>query len=252
MSKNALRVPSIILFSLIALYSCVLTPLREYLATDFVLCDSVWFAIVDLCWMHLNVIASVALLIFVTFGIYRYRLRGSGQVLLITLAALLLKYVAAIVSISVEYGSLDLTGGLAAFLVNFLIELALIALIAFLTHRFVTTYQLQYEEKSAAAKKLDRPLEEQPIYPFQRLFSLKNPLQRIFFISTLTVALGLILADIPQIFQFGIFGAADILIALASWLVLILLPAFYSYFLSLFFFKLCDKQAQKSLACEQE
>lgn len=250
MSKNTLRLPSIILFSIVALYSCVLTPLREYLATDFVLCDSIWFAIVDLCWMHLNVIASISLLIFVVFGIYRYRLRGSKPVLLITLAALLLKYVAAIVSISIEYGSLDLTGGLVAFLVNFLIELALIALIIYLTHRSVSSYQLQYEEKLAAAKKLERPFEAQPIYPFQRVFSLKNPLQRIFFICILTVALTQILADIPQTFQFGIFGVADILVALASWIVLILLPAFYSYFLSLTFFKLCDKQAQKD-TCEE-
>jgi hypothetical protein len=252
MIKNTLRIPSIILFSLIALYSCVLTPLREYLATDFVLSDTVWFAIVDLCWMHLNVIASVALPVFVIFGIYRYGLRDSKQVLLLALGALLLKYVAATVAVSIEYGSLDLTGGLVAFVVNLLIEIALVALISFLTHRFVSVHQLRYEERKAAAKQLGRPFEEKPIYPFQHVFSRKNPLQRMFFICTLAVALIQILADIPQTFEFGIFGAADILIAVLSWIVLILLPAFYSYFLSLLFFKLCSKQAQKEDARVQE
>ena len=244
MIKKALRFPTIVIFSLIFLYSCVLTPLREYLWADLVLSESIWFVIVDLLWMHLNVVAGAALLTFATFGIYRYRLRGSKQVLLITLLALLFKYVAAILSFSIEYGSLDLTGSLVGFLLNFFIELALICLIVFLACRFVTTRQVRYEAKKEAARKLDRPFEEKPIYPFQRRFSLKNPLQRLFFIGLVAIALSLIIADIPQTFQYGIFGAADIPVAILSWVVLIILPAVYSYFLSLLFFKLCHKQEE--------
>ncbi len=245
MSKNALRLPTIVIFSLLALYSLALVPLREYLWSDLVLSESVWFALTDLVWMHLGIIASVALLTFVTFGIYHDRLRGSKHVLLLTAAALLFKYVAAIVTFSIEYGSLDLTGNLVGFLVNLLIELALVALTIFLAHRFITRKQISYEAKKSAAEKLNRPFEEKPLYPFQKCFSLKNPLQRILLINVIIVALGQILIDIPQTFQYGIFGASDVVIAVISWGVLIFIPAFYSYFLSLLFFKLCHKQTEK-------
>jgi len=252
MNKKPLTIPSILLFALIALYSCVLVPVREYFATDIILSDTVWFAIIDLVWMHMGIISSVALLTFVTYGIYRYRLRGSKWVLLITAAALTFKYVAAIVAFSMEYGSLDLTGGLWAFLINFLIELTFIALIVYLAYRFITPRQTSYETKKAAAKKLGRPLEEKPIYPFQRIFSLKNPIQRLLFISVTIVALGQLLADIPQTFRYGIFHATDILVAVISWLVLIILPAVYSYLLSLSFFEFCDKRGKTSTPASEK
>ena len=245
MNKKALQIPAILIFSLIALYSCAMVPLRQYLATDVVWNESIWFAIVDLLWQHLETIISVALLTFVVFGVYRYRLHGIKNVLLITVAALLFKYVAAIVSFSVEFGSLDLTGELTGFVVALLIELALIALVLFLSHRFITLFQINQENKKDAAKKLDRPFEETVLYPFKKPFSFKNPLQRILFICVANVALWRLLADIPETFRYGFFDATDILVAVISWVILIIIPAFYSYFLSLLFFKLCHKQDQK-------
>ena len=246
MKKNALRLPAIVIFSLITLYSCVMVPLLEYIVTDGVLSETVLYLIVDLLWMHLETVASIALLTFVVFGIYAYRLSGAKQVLLLTAGALLFKYFAAIVAVSIEYGSLDLTGGLNSYLVSFLIELFILALIAFLGARMITPRQVLYEEKKAAAKKLNREFREKPLFPFQKKFSLKNPIQRLIFIGIIVVVLGRIAADIPITFQFGIEDNLDIIVALIEWLILIILPAIYSYFLSLLFFKLCVKQQQKS------
>ena len=244
MNKKALTIPAIVIFSLLALYSCAFTPLREYFATDYVLNETVWFAIIDLVWMHLDIIATVALLTFVIFGVYRYQLKGSKKVLLVTVGALLFKYIAAIMAFSIEYGSLDLTGGLTGFLVNLLIELALIALTVFLAHRYITPRRMIYEIKKEAAKKLDCDFEEKPIYPLQKIFSFKNPIQRIIFIDITMIALFKILADIPDTFRYGIFDASYLLVAAFSWFILILIPAIYSYFLALLFFKICNKHAR--------
>ena len=245
MSKKALRLPTILIFSMLALYSCVMVPLRQFLATDIVWNESVWFALVDLLWMHLEIVISVALLTFVVYGVYRYRLSGIKDVVKISAAALLFKYVAAIIAFSIEFGSIDLTGELTSFLVGFLIDLALIALALFLTHRFVTPHQLDYEAKLAAAQTLGRTFEEKPIYPFQKIFSLKNPLQRLLFLCAANVGLWRLLADIPETFRYGFFDATDILVAFISWFILFIIPACYSYFLSLAFFKLCNRQDAK-------
>ena len=245
MSKKALRLPTILIFSMLALYSLVLVPLRQFLATDVVWNESIWFALVDLLWQHLETVISVALLTFAIYGIYRYRLRGSKDIVKICAAALVFKYVAAVVAFSIEFGSIDLTGELTVFLVAFLIDLALIALALILAHRFVTPHQMDYEAKIAAAKTLGRTFEGKPIYPFQKIFSLKNPLQRLLFICVAGVGLGRLLVDIPETFRYGFFDATDILVAFISWFILIIIPAFYSYFLSLAFFKLCDRQDAK-------
>lgn len=253
MNKNALRLPCIILFSLLALYSCVLIPLYQFLITDAVWMNSILLDIVDLLCQHTETLGSVALVTFVLFGVYRYRLSGAKQILLITLGALCFKYVAAVIAVSIEFGSLDLTGGLTGFLVAFLIELSILSLVVFLAHRFVTAYQNEQKAKKAASAALDRPFEEKPLYPFQKLFSLQNLLQRIIFIGILTITLWRLAAAVMSEFAYGVLlRPGDIPVILFYWFILILLPAFYSYFLALLFFKLCVKQEQKAATVENE
>ena len=247
MNKNALRLPTIVLFSLFALYSCVLIPLYQFLITDVVWMNSIWLDIVDLLCQHVETLGSVALLTFALFGIYRYRVSGAKQILLIAFGALCFKYVAAIIAVSIEYGSIDLTGGLTGFIVAFFIELSILALIVLLAHRFVTAYQDEQKAKKAASATLERPFEEKPLYPFERLFSLKNLIQSILLIGILTVVLWRLAAAIISEFAYGVLlQPGDVPVILFYWFILIILPAFYSYFLALLFFKLCVKQEQKA------
>ncbi len=253
MSKTALRLPLIILFSLLVLYSCVLIPLYQFLITDAVWMNSIWLDVVDLLCQHLETVGSVALLCFALSGVYCYGLRGAKQILLITGGLLLFKYVAAVIAVSIEFGSLDLTGGLTGFLVAFLIELAIIALSVFLCLRFVNPHMAAFEARKAAANTLGRPFDEKPIYPFQKILSLKNPLQRVLFIGILNIVLWRLIAAIISEFTYGVLlQPGDIPVILIYWFILILLPAFYSYFLALLFFKLCQKQDDKADITEKE
>ena len=242
MSKNALRIPAILIFLIVALYSCVLIPLYQYLITDIVLMDTIWLDIVDLLCQHIEIIGSVALISFAVFGIFRYQLNGSKNVLLLTLSALVFKYVAAMIAVSIEFGSVDLTGGLSGYLVAFLIELAMLALAVFLAQRLITPKQIDYESKKTAAAQLGRPFEQEPIYPASKLSSLKNPIQRIFFIGILYIVLWRLAAAIISEFTYGVMlKPGDIPVILIYWVILIFIPAILSYFLALPFFKLCVK-----------
>lgn len=241
MKHKSLPLPTILIFSLFALCSCFLAPLRTYLAADYVLKETYWFTAVDFVWMHLEAISSVILLTFVTFGIYCYQLHGCKHIFLISILSLAFKYISAIIAFSFVNGSLDLTGKLNVYIISFLFEIALIVPTIFLSHRLITPYQLDYKAKESAAILLNRPFEQKPLYPFQKIFSLKNPLQRVIFFNVIIVAACRIISDIPSTFQYGIFDTLDIYVTLITWFVLILLPAFYSYFLALPFFKLCVK-----------
>lgn len=246
MSKNALRIPATILFSLLALYSCILIPLYQFLITDVVLMNSIWLDVVDLLCQHIETVGTVALVCFALFGVYRCGFRDAKNVLLLTGGALLFKYIAAIIAVSIEMGSLDLTGGLSGFIVAFLIEAAIIILAVLLCIYLVNPRKEAYEAKKAAAHTLGQSFAEEPIYPFQRIFSLKNPLQRVLFIGILNIVLWRLAAAIISEFTYGVLlQPGDVPVILFYWVILILLPAFYSYFLSLLFFKLCHKKAEK-------
>ena len=248
MKKNALRLPVIILFALLILYSCVLIPLYQFLITDAIWMNSIWLDIVDLLCQHLETVGSVSLLSFALFGVYRYGLRDAKHILLITGGALLFKYLAAVIAVSIQFGSLDLTGGLTSFFVAFLIELMIITLAVILCVRLVNPRKEAYEARKAAASKLERPFDEKPLYPFQRIFSLKNPLQRVLFIGILNIVLWRLIAAIISEFAYGVLlQPGDVPVILIYWFLLILLPAFYSYFLALLFLKLCHRQAQEPL-----
>ena len=242
MSKNALRIPAILIFSIIALYSCVLIPLYQYLITDIVLMDTIWLDIVDLLCQHIEIIGSVTLISFAVFGIFRYRLEGAKNVLLLTLGTLAFKYLAAVIAVSIELGSLDLTGGLSGYLVAFLIELAVIALCVFLSHRLITPRQIDHAAKKAASLQLGRPFEEEPLTLAGKPFSLKNPICRILFIGVLNIVIWRLAGAIISEFTYGVLlKPGDIPVILFYWFLMILLPAFYSYFLASLFFKLCNK-----------
>ena len=122
MKNNPLRWPAVILFVILALYGCVLVPLYQYLITDIVLQDTLWLDLVDLLFQYTEMIGNVILLTLLIFGVYRYRLRGSKNVLIIGGCAILFKYVATIIAISIEFGSLDLTGSLTPYLFSILLE----------------------------------------------------------------------------------------------------------------------------------
>ena len=188
-------------------------------------------------------IGNVILLTLLIFGVYRYRLRGSKNVLIISGCAILFKYVATIIAISIEFGSLDLTGSLTPYLFSILLEFGIAALVVYLSARWITPAQDEYLARLHAAKVLNRPLEQSdPCSPFLKPVSLKNPIQKTLLVSIATVVAWRLIAALVSEFTYGVMlKPGDVPVILIYWVILIFIPAILSYFLALPFFKLCVK-----------
>ncbi|MBE6629792.1 MAG: hypothetical protein E7624_02960 [Ruminococcaceae bacterium] len=247
MKNNALFLPVLLIFLILALHGLLLAPLYQYLITDIVLQDTLWLDLVDLLFQHVETIGNVILLTFLIFAVYRYRLRRAKPLFFIGGGAILFKYFATILAISIEYGSLDLTGGLTPYLFAFLLELGIAALVVFLAHRAIPPVQDDYLARYNAAKTLQKPFaESDPCYPFKKVFSWKNPIQRTMMLSILVIVLWRLAAALVSEFTYGVMlKPGDVPVILFYWLILIFLPAFYSYFLGLLFFKLCIKKTKE-------
>ena len=251
MIRKRLRLPILILFATVALYACVLIPLLQYLINDVVLSTMLVFDALDLLSRHLEIVASILLLEFLVFAVYRYRLSGARQPLILAACVLGFKYLAAVVTYSIAFGSLDLTGGLTPYLVSLLLELALAIVILFFSVQTITPIQSAFLARRAAAETLQREFGEQdPCYPFPRLFSWKNPVLRMTFVCVLAVFVLQSTAFIISFVSGAPMQAGDIPVMLAYEAVLILLPCAYSYFIAIPFFKLCVRQSNRPLSGE--
>lgn len=246
MFKKALCYPLILVFAVIALYSCFLIPLTQHVASDIVLSSTLWLDFLDLASHHAEIVGGILLLELLIFAVYRYTLSGAKKLLAIAAGAILFKYVAAIIAHSVVFGSLDLTGGLSGYVVALALEFAIAALVLVLCTLTVTPAQKQFEARAAAAKTLNRTFDEQdPCYPFARPFGWKNPVLKATLLATLTVCLVQSAAFVISFITGAPMQSSDIPVLLIYELLLILLPCFYSYFIAVFFFKFCAKQSEK-------
>ena len=245
MNKKNLIFPAIVVYAIYALYGCVLAPLYQYLISDIVLSDTLWLDLVDLLYQYAEILGSAALLGFLCFSIYRYGFRGARPMLILMGGALAFKYLSTVVAVSVVFGSIDLTGELTVYLFAFLLELAIAAFAVFLTHHDVRPAVMRYQEKEKAAHTLGKKLEENDgCYPFKRLLDFKNPLQRTVFFSLLTVVAWRLIAAIMNEFAYGVaLKAGDLPVILLYWALLILLPGFLGYLLSLLCIRISAKKA---------
>ena len=245
MSKKALRLPLILVFAVIALYSCVLVPLLQYVGSDIVLSSTLWLDFLDLLSHHAEIVGGILVLEFLIFVLYRYTLTRAKALLFVIAGAILFKYAAAIIAYSVVFGSLDLTGSLSGYAVALALEFLIAALVLLLSVRSITPAQAQFEAR-AAAKALGRDFEEKdPCYPFERPLSWKNPVLRTTLLATLAVFVAQSAAFVISFVTGAPMQGADVPVLLVYELLLILLPCAYSYFLAVLFFKFCKKQDQK-------
>lgn len=248
MEKPALRLPALIVYGIYALYGLVLAPLYTYLINDIVLTATVWLDAVDLLLQYAEILGFAALLGFLIQSVYRHGLKGARPMYALCLGALAFKYVATILSLSFLVGALDLTGGLTEYLFAFLLEAALAALAVFLCYKLVLPAVAAHQEKRAAAQVLGKEWPDgDGCTPIQKPFALKNPLVATTFWSMLSVVVWRFLStainDLYWSLEFG-FGMSfqDVLIMIAYWIVLILLPGFLGYLLSLGCIRLAERK----------
>ena len=243
--SQKLRLPVLILFAGVASYACVLVPLLQYLINDIVLRSTLLLDAMDLLSRHLEIVSSILLLEFVIFAIWRYSLGGAKRLLAVCASVIAFKYLAAVVSYSVAFGSLDLTGGLTSYLFSFLLELAIAAAVVFLCVQLISPQKDAHEARRAAAETLGREFSEKdPCYPFQNLFSYRNPVLLTTLISVLTVFALQTLAFVISYVSGAPMQASDIPVMLVYEVILILIPCAYSYFLACLFFRFCANRTR--------
>lgn len=236
MEKKSLRLPALIALAIYTLYGCVLAPLYQYLISDIVLSDTLWLDLIDLLYQYAEILGSATLIGFCCYAVYRYGVAKARPMLLLSLIALIFKYVATVVAVSIVYGSIDLTGELFTYLFAFLLECGILALTVLLSHRLITPTVACYKAQAEAARVLEQqPPEDDGCYPFKKLLDFKNPLQRTLFFGLLIVVGWRLIAAVMNEFAFGVMfrDIVDVLITLLYWVILILLPGCLGYLLSL-------------------
>ena len=238
MKRNALRLPALVLFGIYAIYSMALIPLYQFLSADFVLSDTIFWDIVDFFLNLFEVLGIAAAIGFVLHSIYRYGAKKCYPIYILTGGALLFKYVASIIAISIVGGSLDLTADFSSYLISILMELAELGFMVFLGHRLITGLAEKNRTLKNAADALGKPYTPAgQCFPLQGLFHRINPMQRSAFWGMICVAalrlISFIVGEIAFSFVGYGFAAKDIPIILLYAILFVFLPAFLGYLLSL-------------------
>ncbi len=238
MERKALCLPALILFGIYTVYGAVLTPLYQIIYADLVLSDTLLLDIVDFAWQLFEILGMGAAIGFLIHGIYRYTFKKCLPLYCLIGGALLFKYVSSIASVAVVVGYLDLTADFSSFLVSFLIESTELALVTLIGHKLITALRVKNEIRSKAASALEQEfVPEGEFYPFRRPFSRTNRLQRTAFWGMVIVLafrwISDLVSDITYGFLFYGFSAEDIPVTVLYWLILIVIPCFLAYLLSL-------------------
>lgn len=238
MSKPFLRGAAITIFGIYALYALVLAPVYEIIASNITLMGTLWFDLVDLLLQWTEILGGAVMMAFILVGIHRTGSAKKAKPLLyLAGGALLFKYVATIIAISIVYGSFDATMDFGSYILSLLLEAAPCALLAFLTHRLVAADRIRRRELANAAFALGQEqAAPTPLLPFSKLFAKDAPLQRVLYICIGVLcalrALSFILSEIAfSLIGYG-FTAADIPVILLYFFLLVLLPCFLAYLLA--------------------
>lgn len=239
MSKKHLSIAALVMYGIYAVYACVLAPLYQYLISDFVLRDTLWLDLVDLLFQYAEFFGFAAVIAFVAFALYCKAVREARGMLLLCAGAVAFKYLGTVIAISIINGSINLTGGLWEYLTAFLLELGLAAVALLLSCRLILPAVQQHRDRTRAAAVLHRTSDEDdPCFPLQGIFSRKNPAQRTLFWSMLIFTAWRLAAFVISDLSYGVaITLADIPVMLLYWVILILLPGFLAYLLSLGIFR---------------
>jgi len=237
MPKPFLKTTAILILPIMALYALVLVPAFEIISCDIMLMNTLWFDAVDLLLQWTEILALVFILAALLVGIARSRdLAACRPLFLLSGGALLLKYVGAILALSVVHGSFDATLNYGSYLISLLLELLPCVLLVFLAYRHVTVGAARKKELARAAAVLgeDLPTESGKL-PFKALFDRGNPLQRIVYIALGTLTALRTLAYLATEIAYSMLGfsyhVSDLPITLLYLFLLVLLPSFIGYLL---------------------
>ena len=251
MKRNALRLPALVVFGIYAIYGCLLAPLYQFLCTDVAWSSTIWLDIVDFFFNLFEVLGISASFGFLIHGIYRYTAAKCRPLYIMIGGALLFKYICATVAVSIVNGSLDLTADFTSFALSIVIELAELVFVVLLAHKLISTLQNENLKLKSAAAVLGKEYTPRgEFFPFSNLFNRTNPLQRSAFWGMIAVtALRLISYLIGEL-AFSLIGygfsAGDIPVLLLYAFLLVFLPGFLGYLLSLGCMRLARRQDNKS------
>ena len=246
MELKNLRLPALVVFGIYAIYSCALAPLYQFLSVDIILSDTIWWDIVDFLFNLFEVLGIAACFGFLIHGIYHYTAKKCRPLYILLGGALLFKYAASIIAISIVGGSLDLTADFTSYIVSFVIEIAELILVIFLSHRWITVLQDANQRMQAASSTLGQDFAPRgEFFPLRKLFCRANPLQQTAFWGMIVVtALRLISYVIGEI-AFSLIGygfsAKDIPIVALYAMLLVFIPGFLGYLLSLGCMQLAER-----------
>lgn len=250
MERKALRLPALVVFGIYAIYGCILAPLYQFLSTDIILSDTIWWDIVDILFNLIEVLGIASSFGFLIHGIYHHGIKKCRSLYILLGGALLFKYASSIIAISIVGGSLDLTADFTSYLVSILIEIAELLLVIFLSHHWITSLQNENQRLKAAAATLEQEFTPRgEFFPLRKLFCRNNPLQCVALGGMIAVtALRLISYVIGEI-AFSLvgygFSAKDIPIVALYALLLVFIPGFLGYLLSLGCMQLAERNFDK-------
>ena len=238
MNKKRLLLPAVLLLGMHTLYAAF-SALYSYLGTDVVLQATLWFDAADLLVRYAEMLGSAMLLAFLAYFVYRHGFAGAKPMILLSLGALLYKYVAVIVAISVSVGALDLTGGLLLYAYSAILEIALGALALVLSCKLISPAVAKREAWKTRNAQHD---EKEALFPPKGLFNLANPINATLFWSVLTLT-----ALHALTFVLYFTTGAPMFLSDVPWLLLYLvlfaiIPFFLAYLLARKLFVLCAKK----------
>ncbi|MBQ8356255.1 MAG: hypothetical protein IJX39_00440 [Clostridia bacterium] len=247
MKRTDLRLPALVIFGIYAVYSCALIPLYQYLSADLVLSDTLWWDIVDFFLNLFEVLGVAASFGFLIHSIYHYGAKKCRGLYILIGGALIFKYVASIIAISIVGGSLDLTADFSSYVVSLLMEVTELTLVILLAHKWISAHIAQNRALKNAAETLGQEfIPRGETLPFRKLFSRTNPLQRPAFWGMIAVTvlrlISFVIGEIAYTLVGYGFSAADIPVILLYWLLLIFIPSFLGYLLALGCILLAEKK----------
>lgn len=247
MSKPFLKIAALLVFPVMILYALVLVPSFEIIASDIMLMNTLLLDAVDLLMQWAEIFALILIMAFLLVGtLHTESLLDCKPLFYLLGGALLLKYVGAILALSVVHGSFDTTLDYGSYLVSLLLELLPCLVLVWLTWRQKTAQAAQKNAFKRAAAVLGEALEDKENLPFTALFDRQNPLQRIAYIalgifSTLRI-IAFVASEIAYTMLGFSFTVTDLLITLLYFFLLILLPCFIGYFVFYFTVKFACKR----------
>lgn len=233
MDSKILKQAALWLFPFAALCGFVIFPLRLYFLSDTVLSATLWLDLFDLLFHWAEPILLSLICAFLLLGVYRYGTKNIRPLILLSLGAIVFKYVAVLISDSVLMGSFDPAGAGLSALISVLAESVIAGFILLLSHIKITPRKTEEHELARAAQKLGREYREtDAFFPFKKPMDFGNPLLSCAFFGTLIIACWRTVSYIEDDLAFGQYQASDIPFTLLYYTLYILIPAVLGFLLT--------------------